>query len=88
MHFQLTKYNIFLRKEVLPPCNLRQGASPLDPHIISRCLDVLNSGFHDYQFYNVHWGLCDFDASWDWKNNVSHNAPILPSFFFFYLIMP
>ena len=33
-HFQLTKYKIFLRKGVLPPSNPRQGASPLDPHII------------------------------------------------------
>ena len=42
MHFQLTKNKIFLRKGVLPPCNPHQGASPLDPHIISRCLDALN----------------------------------------------
>ena len=33
-HFQLTKYKIFLRNGALPPCNPRQGASPLNPHII------------------------------------------------------
>ena len=33
-HFQLTKYKNFLGKGALPPCKPRQGASPLDPHII------------------------------------------------------
>ena len=47
MHFQLTKYKVFL--------SLNQG-SFLDPHIVSRCLDAL-SGFDEYMFHHVHWGL-------------------------------
>ena len=32
MHFQLTKYKIFLGKGALSPCNPRQGGGqPLDP---------------------------------------------------------
>ena len=31
MRIWLAKYKIFLGKGALPPCNPRQGASPLDP---------------------------------------------------------
>ena len=59
MHFQLTKYKIFLGKGALPPCKPPPGAGhpPGPPYhflIVSRCLDAL-SGFEEYQFHHVHW---------------------------------
>ena len=47
-----TKYKIFLSKGVLSPCNLRQGASSLDP-----CEHIAHSWVSFPQFkieYEVH----------------------------------
>ena len=65
MHFQLTKYIFFLGKSVLPPCNPRQGASPLNPHIVSRCVDDLSSFDESSTSFTMCTGPyhCDFDAS-------------------------
>ena len=63
-----------------------EGQPPGHPYhflIVSMCLDAL-SGFEEYQFHHVHWAChCDFDALWDLKKKVSHNASILPSFQYF-----
>ena len=74
MHFQLTKYKIFLRKGVLPHCNPCQGARPAP-----------GSLHHFLILSKCEWGFFIYIPLWfgcigGLKTIVSHNASTLPSF--------